>query len=87
MKHFWLLAPKLYGQNASKITTIDYTKKRYEHNRLEWPYVYELLSNVINTKQTELFGNVASYSSIEHLEANTLHAQTKWTLFSRPANK
>ena len=52
--------------NASKIVTLDYTRKKYEHPKLSWLHMNDQLDELINGNQTEVFNNVASFSSIEH---------------------
>lgn len=56
-----------YELSASQIITLDYTRKKYEYNRLEWLHVNDYLDDLIqNRKQFEQFNNAASFSSIEH---------------------
>jgi len=60
-----------YEYLASKITTLDYTRKMYEqfddsNNRLEWFHVNDYLDDLILNSKIELFDNSASFSSIEH---------------------
>jgi len=56
-----------YGLLASQITTLDYTRKHYETERLEWLHVNDYLDDLIsNKKKIETFDNSASFSSIEH---------------------
>ena len=55
-----------YHLSASKITTLDYTRKKYETDRLEWLHVNDYLDDLIKNKQIELFDTSASFSSIEH---------------------
>ncbi len=56
-----------YELLASKITTLDYTRKQYElSNRLEWFHVNDYLDDLILKNIIELFDNSASFSSIEH---------------------
>jgi hypothetical protein len=56
-----------YYLNASQITTLDYTRKIYELDRLEWLHVNDYLDDLIsNKKEVEQFDNSASFSSIEH---------------------
>ena len=56
-----------YWLSASKITTLDYTRKKYENDRLEWLHVNDYLDDLISSnKQIEEFSNAASFSSIEH---------------------
>ena len=56
-----------YELLASKITTLDYTRKQYElSNRLEWFHVNDYLDDLILNNIIELFDNSASFSSIEH---------------------
>ena len=56
-----------YDLSASQITTLDYTRKKYQHKRLEWLHVNDYLDDMINNKiQLEQFDNSASFSSIEH---------------------
>jgi hypothetical protein len=56
-----------YALTASKITTLDYTRKKYETDRLEWLHVNDYLDDLISDKkQIEEFDNAASFSSIEH---------------------
>jgi len=58
-----------YEYLASKVTTLDYTRKKYEQdesNRLEWFHVNDYLDDLILNSKIELFDNSASFSSIEH---------------------
>jgi hypothetical protein len=56
-----------YELLASKITTLDYTRKQYESsNRLEWFHVNDYLDDLILKNIIEIFDNSASFSSIEH---------------------
>jgi hypothetical protein len=57
-----------YELLASKITTLDYTRRKYEEesNRLEWFHVNDYLDDLIQNNKIELFDNSASFSSIEH---------------------
>jgi hypothetical protein len=55
-----------YYLSASKITTLDYTRKKYETNKLEWLHVNDYLDDLILNNKIELFDNSASFSSIEH---------------------
>ena len=56
-----------YYLNASQITTLDYTRKIYELDRLEWLHVNDYLDDLIsNKKKMEQFDNSASFSSVEH---------------------
>jgi len=56
-----------YDLSAYQITTLDYTRKKYETDRLEWLHVNDYLDDLIsNKKQIEQFDNSASFSSIEH---------------------
>ena len=53
--------------NASQITTLDYTRKIYELDRLVWLHVNDYLDDLISKKkELEQFDNSASFSSIEH---------------------
>ena len=52
---------------ATQITTLDYTRKKYEHARLEWLHVNDYLDELLGEqKPIEHFDNAASFSSIEH---------------------
>jgi hypothetical protein len=56
-----------YHLSVTKITTLDYTRKQYELDGLEWFHVNDYLDDLIsNKKNTEMFDNSASFSSIEH---------------------
>lgn len=56
-----------YYLNASQITTLDYTRKIYELDRLVWLHVNDYLDDLISKKkELEQFDNSASFSSIEH---------------------
>ena len=55
-----------YHLNASKITTLDYTRAKWNDPRLEWEHVNDFLDRVIAEEQIEQFDNSASFSSIEH---------------------
>ena len=53
--------------SASKITTLDYTRKKYEQNDfLDWQHVNDFLDEAIKHQKIEMFDNAASFSSIEH---------------------
>lgn len=51
---------------ASFVTTLDYTRKRYETPSLEWIHVNDYLDDSINNLVFENFENAVSFSSIEH---------------------
>jgi hypothetical protein len=55
-----------YEVGASKITTIDYTRKKYQNPRLKWIHINDFLDKIIESERFELFDNMASFSSIEH---------------------
>ena len=56
-----------FDLSASHITTLDYTRKQYQHERLEWLHVNDYLDDLISNKQhMEQLDNSASFSSIEH---------------------
>ena len=56
-----------YSLLVSQITTLDYTRKHYENERLEWLHVNDYLDDLIsNKRKIETFDASASYSSIEH---------------------
>ncbi len=56
-----------YRLLVSHITTLDYTRKHYETERLEWLHVNDYLEDLIsNTRKIETFDASASFSSIEH---------------------
>ena len=52
--------------SASKITTLEYTRKSYEQKELEWLHVYDYLEYLLENNLIEQFENAASYSSIDH---------------------
>ena len=51
---------------ASHITTLDYTRNKYENAHLEWLHVKDFLDNAIENEVFEYFDNAVSFSSIEH---------------------
>ena len=52
---------------AGRITTVDYTRKRYENANMEWLHVNDYLDLLIRrTKETCEFDIAISFSSIEH---------------------
>lgn len=51
---------------ASRVTTVDYTRKRYEEDGFEWVHVYDFFDRALETKELENFDIAMSYSSIEH---------------------
>jgi hypothetical protein len=58
-----------YELFASKITTLEYTRKKYDlslSNRLKWFHVNDYLDDLILNDKIELFDNSVSFSSIEH---------------------
>jgi hypothetical protein len=56
-----------YSLLVSQITTLDYTRKHYEKERLEWLHVNDYLDDLIsNKRKIETFDASASYSSIEY---------------------
>ena len=64
----WIEAISYY-LSASKITTLDYTRKKYADeysSKLEWIHVNDYLDYLLNNNLIELFDNSASFSSIEH---------------------
>lgn len=69
-QELWLEA-MLDGFNASKILTLDYTRKSYPKNqtKFEWWHVNDFLDSLIAQNiddNTELYDVAVSYSSIEH---------------------
>lgn len=55
-----------YTLGASKITTLDYTRQKWDDPKLEWYHVNDYLDELINGKKFENFDNSVSFSSIEH---------------------
>jgi hypothetical protein len=54
---------------ASKVTTLEYTRKEYEDKeKLEWIHVNDYLDKILNSSDVKLeqFDSIASFSSIEH---------------------
>jgi len=52
---------------TGKITTLDYTRKKYEQSDLlEWLHVNDFLDISIQNSNVEQYDNAASFSSIEH---------------------
>jgi hypothetical protein len=52
---------------TGKITTFDYTRKKYEQSDLlEWIHVNDFLDDSIKTSQIEVFDNAVSFSSINY---------------------
>ncbi len=57
----------LKHEHASKVYTLEYTRKEYEQkDLLEWLHVQDYLSYLIQNDKIEEFDNAASFSSIEH---------------------
>ena len=55
--------------NMSQITTLDYTRMRYENERngqLKWQHVFDFLDEATKKNRIEQFDNAASFSSVEH---------------------
>ncbi len=62
----WLEATCL-NAGASKVTTLDFTRKEYEQKEiLEWFHVQDYMNYLITNGKMEEFDNAASFSSIEH---------------------
>lgn len=61
----WLEA-LAYEMNASRIITLDYTRKYWHDRKLEWYHVNDFLENSLAAKVIENFDNAATFSSIEH---------------------
>lgn len=55
-----------YHLNASKITTLDYNRAKWDNPRLEWHHVNDFLDRAMSEQKIEVFDNSASFSSIEH---------------------
>ncbi|RNA10879.1 TPR domain [Brachionus plicatilis] len=55
-----------YHLGSSKVSSFDYTRKRYNISRLEWWHVNDFLDSSISNNKLETFDNAASFSSIEH---------------------
>ena len=56
----------VYELEASRIVTLDYTRKTWHEKKLEWYHVNDYLEGVLKSRDTEEFTNAATYSSIEH---------------------
>jgi hypothetical protein len=62
----WLEATCL-NAGASKVTTLEFTRKEYEQKEiLEWFHVQDYMNYLITNGKMEEFDNAVSYSSIEH---------------------
>jgi hypothetical protein len=62
----WIEAIASY-LGASKVTTIDYTRKTYEESSsLEWIHVYDYFDKALATEAIENHDTAYSFSSIEH---------------------
>ncbi len=55
-----------YELNASKIVTLDYTRKYWHESKLEWYHVNDYLEEMIASHTLEHYDNAATFSSIEH---------------------
>jgi len=56
-----------YYLDASQITTLEYNRKKYEVDGLEWFHVNDYLDSLLdNSREIEQFANAVSFSSIEH---------------------
>lgn len=55
-----------YELNASEITTLDFTRKRYGISKMNWLHVNDYYDHAIRNNQLEHFDNAVSFSSIEH---------------------
>jgi hypothetical protein len=61
----WIEAVIMLSE-ASNVTTLDYTYKKYESKNMHWFHVNDFLDESIKTRKFEQFDFSASYSSIEH---------------------
>jgi len=61
----WVEAISL-AVGCSKITTLDYTRNKYEQPQLEWKHVNDYYDEAIKNSVFETFDNAASFSSLEH---------------------
>ena len=61
----WIEAISL-AVGCSKITTLDYTRNKYEQPQLEWIHVNDYYDEAIKNNMFETFDNAASFSSLEH---------------------
>ena len=55
-----------YDIGASSITTLDYTRKKYELPNLKWIHVNDYLEEHLESKKLQNFDVILSFSSIEH---------------------
>ena len=55
-----------YDLNASKIITLDYTRKLWHDKRLEWYHTNDYIDEMLEKNQLEQIDNAATFSSIEH---------------------
>jgi len=55
-----------YELNASKIITLDYTRKYWHEEKLEWHHVNDYLDEMLKEQLLEQIDNSVSFSSIEH---------------------
>ncbi len=55
-----------YELNASRIITLDYTRKYWHEEKLEWHHVNDYLDEMLEKQLLEQIDNSASFSSIEH---------------------
>lgn len=55
-----------YELNASRIITLDYTRKYWHDPKLEWYHVNDYLEDALEGEILEQLDNAATFSSIEH---------------------
>ena len=61
----WLEAIAL-DAGASKVITLEYTRKEYEQKDMEWLHVNDYIDNSIKNNRIEEYDNAATFSSLEH---------------------
>ena len=61
----WLEAIAL-DAGASKVITLEYTRKEYEQKDMEWLHVNDYIDNSIKNDRIEEYDNAATFSSLEH---------------------
>ena len=61
----WLEAIAL-DAGASRVVTLDYTRKKYEQKDMEWLHVIDYLDYSIKNDIIEEYDNAATFSSLEH---------------------
>jgi hypothetical protein len=68
---------------ASKIITLDYTRKKYENPKLEWFHILDYMDDSIRNKLINHVDFAISYSTIQHAGLGKFFFKEFWSKFSQ----